>query len=137
MNFLWYILVGILLSGPALAESCTKQSATEAEETIALHENWDALYGWFQKYKQCSDGASISEGTNDVVEKLLSKDWGHFGRFVELSTDDARFRSFVLDNINDVTTMEGAKAISINAQQRCPADARDLCAAIITRASQR
>jgi hypothetical protein len=90
---------------------------------------WRALYGLFEQFGGCDDGA-IAEGFSDDVAELLLKQWAHLDTLNRLMTSDTRFKKFVLRHIDSTLDEDQLKEIKKNATAHCPARGTRLCASI-------
>jgi hypothetical protein len=111
---------------------CTKDDAIRAEEEASSLGSWSDVYKSYEKYRQCDDGA-IAEGYSDSIAHLLSGDWGSMPELNRLTSNDKRFESFILNHIDELMSPIQQRRINENATTRCPAKAKELCSAIMTR----
>jgi hypothetical protein len=110
---------------------CTRDAAIAAE-TQSTPNSWRDLYKSFRRYVRCDDGA-VAEVFSSSVALLLSEHWDTIGDLNTLAKAHPTFGSFVLRHTDVTMSLDQAKAIKGNAQERCPVDSRDLCDRILHR----
>jgi hypothetical protein len=118
--------LGWVGASAAQNQACPKNLAMEALSEASTLETWRAVFGSYQKYKQCDDGA-IAEGYSSSIATLLADHWGDIDQLIRLSDQNAEFRRFVLHHIDETMSIDQAAAIKKNIAQRCPPGSKKLC----------
>jgi len=131
MKILILTLSIAFLCGNAVAEerSCTKAEAMEAESSVSRLNNWEDVYKSFKKFRFCDDGA-IAEGYSDVVERMLSNQWGQLEELVKLSSSDKGYIVFVVKHIDATADKSDVENIIVNSSTKCPESAKSVCSEI-------
>lgn len=109
---------------------CTQQEAMEAEVESSSLEDWAAVYRAFVQFGHCDD-AAISEGYSSTVARLLTRDWQKFETLHRLTVRNRGFETFIVRHIDQLWSMDEAKAAANNARAHCPKNARRLCHRIL------
>ena len=130
-------LVTLLISLAAAdvgASECDRQEAYAAETVVDYLSSWDDVYRFFGQFQSCYD-ASIAEGVNDRIYKLLADKWDNLSAMLAFADSDPAFRDFMHQRIDDETFPEEEfSRVADHAKHKCPAQALDFCQAIIARA---
>ena len=113
---------------------CTRDAAIAAE-TQPAPTTWRDLYKSFGRYVQCDDG-SVAEAFSNSVALLMAEHWDTIGDLNKLAKAHPTFASFVLRHTDVTMSLDQARAIKGNAQERCPVDSRHLCDRILHRMSE-
>jgi hypothetical protein len=134
-----FLLVAVLLAGtapvvarasPDAPPACTSDLGRRAQEALDGVDTWPAFHGYYRRFGGCQDGA-VGEGASDLTERLLLDQWDRLPVLVSLAKADPAFRRFVLGQFGEVTTMSAAAQITANAKERCPSEAKALCADLV------
>ncbi len=130
--FLAAIMVIPVSSCVASSDNCSKEDAMQVEsEGVSTLKDWDAVYSSFKRYKKCLDGGSaIGEGYSEAVGTLLANDGSDFQKLYNLTKSDAEFENFVIKHIDELLPREILNKIILNAQLKCPLNAKELCGKI-------
>jgi hypothetical protein len=128
-----FLLIGIAagLSSAAFAAQagCTRQEAIRAESEADSLRTWGQVFGSYQRYRQCDDGA-IAEGYSASIAALLADRWDHVKELIALINAHPQFEAFVLRHVDVTMSLDQSKAIQENVQARCPRAGERLCAAV-------
>ena len=100
-----------------------------AESIAARLPDWKQIYGAFERFSHCDDGA-IAEGFTEPVVHLLAKHWETLPQVASLQSKNAAFRTFVLPHINDTANTSELKRIARLARTQCPNRHGVLCSAV-------
>jgi hypothetical protein len=111
------------------AKECTREEAMAAEDVAARLPNWKQIYGAFERFSHCDDGA-IAEGFTDSVVRLLATHWETLPQVASLESKNPAFGNFVLRHINDTADTTDLKRIARLARTQCPTGQSVLCSAI-------
>lgn len=122
----WVIAGCALQNASAGARACTLEESKNAERIAATATSWKQAHQHFQTYGHCDDGA-IAEGFSESVGSLLAEHWGAIGDLASIIQADPKFQTFVIRHINQSISTKDLKAISINAEERCPMNLKRLC----------
>ena len=114
---------------------CTPDMAQAAESGVDGVNDWKALYGAFRKYAAC-DQASIAEGYDDIVIRLLTREWDGGSAATALVKKDGAFGAFILRHITELASRADLDRVKVNAMSRCAADATQFCASIAKASAQ-
>jgi len=101
----------------------------EAESSVSRLNNWEDVYKSFKKFRFCDDGA-IAEGYSDVVERMLSNQWGQLEELVKLSSSDKGYIVFVVKHIDATADKSDVENIIVNSSTKCPESAKSVCSEI-------
>jgi hypothetical protein len=130
---LFVLIASLVLSaGSASAsspKSCPTELAMKALDEASTLKTWQAVFISYKKYKLCDDGA-IAEGYSSSVATLLADHWQDIGGLIKLGNENPSFRSFVLSHIDVTMSLYQAAIIKKNITQKCPSEAKKLCADI-------
>jgi len=111
------------------AKECTREEAMAAENIAARLPDWKQIYGAFERFAHCDDGA-IAEGFTESVVHLLATHWETLPQVASYERKNAAFRNFVLRHINDTADTSELKRIARLASTQCPRGHDVLCSAI-------
>ena len=125
------LLLVACLASPLVtfAKECTREEAMAAEDVAARLPNWKHIYGAFERFSHCDDGA-IAEGFTDSVVRLLATHWETLPQVASLESKNPAFGTFVLRHINDTADISDLKRIARLARTQCPKGHSLLCSAI-------
>jgi len=127
------LLMIILASNADAGRPCDDPMAFVAEGEVDHLKTWEQLYGSFNRYSACDDGA-IAEGYSDAVVKMLSDRWEQLPALRTLVDRDKRFGKFVFMHIDSTTADRDLDRVVANASRRCPQHDGQLCSTIRQRA---
>jgi hypothetical protein len=113
----------------AFAKECAREEAMAAEDSAARLTDWKQIYGAFERFSHCDDGA-IAEGFTESVVHLLATHWETLPQVASFESRNAAFRNFVLRHINDTADTSELKRIARLARTQCPSGHSVLCSAI-------
>jgi hypothetical protein len=116
------------------AKECTREEAMAAEVNTAHLPDWKQIYGAFERFSHCDDGA-IAEGFTESVVHLLATHWEALSQLASFARKNSEFRNFVLRHINDTADFSELKQIAHLARTQCPSEHGALCSAISQAAS--
>jgi hypothetical protein len=122
------MLMLVAFSEADAKEACTYKIYAAADQSIDNVHTWDSLYAHFHKYALCDSGGGLSEEYSDRVARLLVDHWNTLGILLKLMKSDPSFERFVIRHVDETINLEDGVAIVRNAQKRCPAEAKALCA---------
>jgi hypothetical protein len=113
----YWILSLVLLCCPTPARcgDCSPEEARAAEQEAAYLRNWDAIYGSYERFKECDDG-SVAEGYSESVVTTLRTRWDDIRRLQQLGDEHEGFRPFVLRHIDETVSVDALKEIERNAR---------------------
>jgi hypothetical protein len=114
---------------PANSHVCTDAMAQSAESNVDRITDWPALYDAFQKYSAC-DQASIAEGYDDIVVRLLTRAWDGGSAASALVKKNRSFSRFILRHITELASKAELELVKTNATSKCAPDSTELCASI-------
>ena len=120
----------------ALAKECTREEAMAAEDIAARLTNWKQIFGAFEHYSHCDDGA-IAEGFTDSVVRLLASHWQTLPQVSALERKNPSFRAFVLRHINASADNADLNRVATLARTQCPKGYSSFCSAIAKAASKK
>lgn len=110
--------------------NCLRSDAIEAEKAIDEIGNWEELHDHFEKYSAC-DMASIAEGLDDVVIRLLLRDWKNVDIAVGLANTSPQFGDFIARHVTELAALDELQAIQDAATTQCPIDGQTFCRRLI------
>ena len=116
------------------AKECTREEAMAAEDIAARLPDWKQIYGAFERFAHCDDGA-IAEGFTESVVHLLATHWETLPQVASFENKNAAFRNFVLRHINDTADTSELKRVARLARTQCPRGHGMLCSAIFQAAT--
>jgi hypothetical protein len=105
-----------------------------AEDSAARLTDWKQIYGAFERFAHCDDGA-IAEGFTESVVRLLATHWETLPQVAPLESKNPAFRSFVLQHTNDTGDTSDLKRVARLARTQCPKGHGPLCTAIFQAAT--
>jgi hypothetical protein len=125
------LLLVVCLTTPlaTFAKECTREEAMAAEDIAPRLPGWKQIYGAFERFSHCDDGA-IAEGFTESVVRLLATHWETLPQVASLESKNPAFRTFVLRHINDTADTSDLKRIADLARTQCPKGHSVLCSAI-------
>jgi hypothetical protein len=132
MRHLTGILALLLSTSLACGAECSSRQAEAAERATDNIDSWQAAYRFYKLYRNCDDGG-VAEGYADKIEALLAMKWRDLGDFLSFAKGDGDFEAFVLRHLGEITTMNGARVISANAEARCPRSGASFCQELVSR----
>ena len=99
MRYLYFILFIFIFPVYTQASSskCSQQEQLKAEALSNAVHDWDELYAAYKNLLNCDNGG-VAEELSDTIMKLLANKW--VSRVSELSTQDEKFKNFILGHIN-------------------------------------
>lgn len=125
------LLLVVCLATPlgVFAKECAREEAMAAENIAARLSDWKQIYGAFERFSHCDDGA-IAEGFTESVVHLLATRWETLPQVASFEIKNAAFRNFVLRHVNDTADISELKRIARFARTQCPKGYSALCSAI-------
>jgi hypothetical protein len=123
------IAAGVLSVACAAQAGCARQQAIRAESEADSLRTWEQVFGAYQRYRQCDDGA-IAEGYSASIAALLADRWDRVNELLVLSNAHPQFEAFVLRHVDVTMSLDQSKTIQENVRARCPRAGKRLCAAI-------
>lgn len=123
------LITGLATPLSTLAKECAREEAIAAEDIAARLPDWKQIYGAFERFAHCDDGA-IAEGFTESVVHLLATRWETLPQVSSLESRNAAFRNFVLRHINDTADTSELKHIGRLARTQCPKGHGALCSDI-------
>jgi len=118
-----------------ISKECTREEAMAAEDIAARLTDWKQIYGAFESFSHCDDGA-IAEGFTDSVVRLLATHWEALPQVASYESKNPAFRTFVLLHINDTADTSDIKRIARLARTQCPKGQGQLCSSISQAATE-
>ena len=124
------MLLGTNDSYAERAKTCRTDESVRARRDAAHVKDWNNILTSFQQFGVCDSGR-VAEEYSYAISRLLAHDWDHVGVLLQLAGNNEAFKQFVLRHINENFPEEEAQSIVRNARERCPADGKWLCRAIV------
>jgi len=106
-----------------------------AEAIAARLTDWKRVFGAFERFSHCDDGA-IAEGFTDSVVRLLATQWPTLPQVAALENQNPSFRAFVLRHIDASADSADLEKVAGLARSQCPSGHGALCSAIARAASE-
>ena len=100
-----------------------------AEDVAASLTDWKQIYGAFERFAHCDDGA-IAEGFTESIVHLLATHWETLPQVAPFERKNASFRNFILRHIDDTADTEELKRVAYLARTQCPKGHGVLCSVI-------
>lgn len=126
---LLFLLACLATPLASFAKECTREEAMAAEDIAARLPDWKQIYGAFERFAHCDDGA-IAEGFTESIVHLLATHWETLPQVASFESKNAAFRNFVLRHIDDTADTEELKRVAYLARTQCPKGHDVLCSAI-------
>lgn len=124
------MMLGTSASYAEKTKACSPDEFVRARRDAAHLKDWNSVLTSFRQFGMCDSG-TVAEEYSYAISRLLSHDWDHVGTLLELAGNNESFKQFVLRHINENFPEEEAQSIVRNARERCPADGKWLCRAIV------
>ena len=129
------ILLAFAAATQARASECDRLNAYAAGVVVDYLDSWDNVYHFLGQFHSCYD-ASIAEGLNDSIYRLLADNWDSLPKMLKLAESDTAFRDFVYQRIEDeMFPQDLLSRVLHHAKYECPAQANDFCQAVIAGAA--
>ena len=123
------LTVAIALPGES-AKTCASAESNRARREAGHLEDWPSLYRSFKRFERCDRG-NVAEEYSYAISRLLAHHWEQVDVLLGLAADDVEFKQFVLRHIDENIPEEESQLMVNNSRQRCPAEGKWLCRAIV------
>lgn len=134
--FLLLLAASFFTPCTTLAKDCAREEAMAAEDIAARLTNWEQIFGAFERYAHCDDGA-IAEGFTESVVRLLASHWQTLPQVPALEKKNPSFRAFVLRHVNASADSSDLKRVAGLARTQCPKGYSSFCSAIAKAATEK
>lgn len=125
------VLLAMATALPAQsAKACAAAESKRARREAGHLEDWPSVYRSFKRFESCDRG-NVAEEYSYAISRLLAHHWEQVDVLLGLAADDVEFKQFVLRHIDENIPEEEAQLIVNNSRQRCPAEGKWLCRAIV------
>jgi len=127
---IFFIVLTVAYAGAETQKKCPSVEAKRARIEAGHLQDWDSVYSSFKRFGQCDSG-KVAEEYSYAIGRLLAHHWDGVELLLNLAEGDEEFKEFILRHINEDIPEEEAQLIINNSRQRCPADGKWLCRAIV------
>lgn len=83
-----------------------------------------------QKYPSCDDGF-MAEGFDDIIPRLIARDWGHSNFLFDRMLKNSHLSGFVIKHISIVSGTEDLNLLEKRAKNECTSKYRTICKKIL------
>jgi hypothetical protein len=120
--------------GPASAGTNAKTCALTDEQfatAINTLRDWSKIHAFYRAhFPPCPDDGMFAEGYSELVVRTLATNWNNLPELRAASSQDPRFKAFVLRHIDATTSEADLRVIQASATSQCPKGSGSLCAEI-------
>ncbi|EAW6587158.1 hypothetical protein FGH87_26155 [Salmonella enterica] len=108
------------------AETCSQHDFDKADMAMDSLKSWKSVDDYFSMYSNCDVGY-ISEGTSEMIIRLLVDNWGQLNELSALVKRKLAIENYVLDHVNSTLGIDDLEKLRDYSALHCQIDNKKLC----------